>query len=177
MTDAVATSSKKPSWWSTRTKTRKREIIQRIREWRKLNPEKCRAYKAKYRKQNRETVRASCVLARIRLREKFFSMYGDHCDECGVDKRVVLTIDHVGGGGNAERRSLGSPTSNFNVYKKATRRLNRKRYRTLCFNCQYEDHHNRVYAEIQANALRRVPNGVAGLKAYVPRYRRGTNAR
>jgi hypothetical protein len=144
---------KRPSWWSTRTTAQKRKIVQRISEWRRLNPEKCRAYKAKYRNLNREKIRAANVMARIRLREKFFSMYGDRCDLCKTDRRIVLTIDHVGGGGNAEKRSLGSRTSNFHVYKKATKRLDRKRYRTLCFNCQYEDHHGRAYAKIQEQAL------------------------
>lgn len=70
-------------------------------------------------------------LAHRRRREKIIKKYGGKCECCGEDRSEFLTVDHVNGGGNKEKRRLG-------VSRLIVRLANCPRldgYRLLCQNC------------------------------------------
>lgn len=81
---------------------------------------------------------------RLRLRQRFFDMYGDSCQECGEDDPVVLSLDHIGGGGTAARKLPGQKCS-MSAYREALRAYDPKRFRTLCLNDQFRDRYERLY--------------------------------
>jgi len=59
--------------------------------------------------------------------------YGGKCAGCGIDDPVVLTLDHIHGGGGAERKSI-SQARDAAFYSK---RLGypKDRFQLLCANC------------------------------------------
>lgn len=75
--------------------------------------------------------------ARWRVRCQAMEAYGGVCACCGEAAIEFLNIDHVNGGGNAHRRSLGCKTGGHPFYAA----LKRKGYpfrgelRVLCANC------------------------------------------
>lgn len=81
---------------------------------------------------------------RLRLRQRFFDMYGDSCQECGEDDPVVLSLDHIGGGGTAARRLPGQKCS-MSAYREALRKYDPTRFRVLCLNDQFRDRYERLY--------------------------------
>jgi predicted secreted protein len=97
------------------TRARKTELM---RKYRAENPEK-------YRVQSRE--------AKARLKDKLFDMYGRSCALCGFDDIRALTLDHINGNGNTERKELGER----GVYRRAAETYRPDEYRTLCMNCQF----------------------------------------
>jgi hypothetical protein len=66
-----------------------------------------------------------------RLREAVLVAYGECCLHCGIDDRRVLQLDHVNGGGAAERRRL----SRQSIYRRALRLPDE--YQLLCANCNW----------------------------------------
>lgn len=115
------------------------------RGWVKENPERVLATAARNREKYREKVRArdrdpemaAAIRARVKrgveeLKRQLFDHYGWSCACCGEDEPKFLTIDHVNGGGNEERRQLGGSQQ---VWRSIRRRGFPPEYRTLCFNC------------------------------------------
>lgn len=103
--------------------------------WR--NVEKVRERKAEQMRQRRATYadkfRAQGLTYRQATRRRLFEMYGAVCFLCGFDDPRALTLDHIDGTGNAERRELGER----GVYRKALTEHAPHVYRTLCMNCQF----------------------------------------
>ena len=63
-----------------------------------------------------------------------FAAYGGTCVCCGEREPVFLTIDHVHGNGNKERRATKLVGIRFYLKLKAEG-YPRDRYRVLCYNC------------------------------------------
>lgn len=80
-----------------------------------------------YREQNKNDARRR----RRRIRRNVLAKYGNKCKCCGEDKEEFLSIDHVNGGGNEERKTL-SPAS---LYLKLSKEDHNENYRLLCHNC------------------------------------------
>jgi hypothetical protein len=68
-------------------------------------------------------------------RDRIFDAYGALCACCGEDCRVMLTIDHVNGGGNDHRRSLGG--GNRREILQIINAGFPPDYQILCYNCNF----------------------------------------
>jgi len=60
------------------------------------------------------------------------SHYGSKCQCCGEDNPDLLTIDHVNGGGNKHRRSIGESSG---IHRWLVKNNFPDGFRLLCFNC------------------------------------------
>jgi predicted HNH restriction endonuclease len=106
------------------------------RRWRQKNPEKVLAQKAKYYERNKIVIaarRAPGNLERSKaLRAKALEVFGSVCGSCGFSDVRALQIDHVNGGGGAERAVIKSRHSFYNkVIADSTG------YQLLCANCNW----------------------------------------
>lgn len=107
------------------------------RKWREANPAYIKAYGYRYWREGGERVRAASraksvaylAKARVKIRER----YGKACVCCGESASELLTLDHIGGGGNKHRKSLGVGGVQFYLW--LIKRGLPDGYRTLCFNC------------------------------------------
>lgn len=84
------------------------------------------------RKRERPRIREDERTYNDSLREQVLEQYDRRCGVCGFDKDVrILQLDHINGGGNQERREIG------------TRGIRRKAlehpelYQLLCPNCNW----------------------------------------
>ena len=67
------------------------------------------------------------------LKQQIFNHYGNQCTRCSFTDPRALQIDHINGGGLAERRSKGS-----NGISRLKRVLqNPAQYQLLCANCNW----------------------------------------
>jgi hypothetical protein len=74
-----------------------------------------------------------------KLKREVIEGYGGRCECCGNDHLPHLTLDHVNGGGNQERKVKSSRT----LYTRLRREgFPRGEYRVLCFNCNFGAHLN-----------------------------------
>lgn len=96
----------------------------------------CRkAHNASYRANNKERIREQHREETKTVRDKAIEGYGSRCVCCGEIERVFLTLDHVNGGGNQERKH----NSHF-AYRDAIKRGFPPDYQVLCFNCNWAKH-------------------------------------
>ena len=58
------------------------------------------------------------------------------CVQCGESRMACLSIDHINGGGNEQRRLLGLK-GGIHFYKWLIKNNFPEGYQTLCMNCQY----------------------------------------
>lgn len=68
------------------------------------------------------------------IRRLVIGKYGPNCVCCGESEEIFLTIDHIGGGGNAHRKELGI-NGGERFYAWLVREDFPSGYQTLCFNC------------------------------------------
>jgi hypothetical protein len=77
----------------------------------------------------------------VAIKDRFMEMYGGRCACCGITRRIFLSLDHIDGGGNAQRKASGQR----GAYLDATRKYQPKVYRILCHNCnmamEHEENH------------------------------------
>jgi hypothetical protein len=92
-----------------------------------------------------------------KLKTRVLEAYGDHCCICREPNLDVLTIDHVGGWGNIQRRETGRSVFNIIVAEGFP-----STYRILCRNCNMRD-----------QFVRRRQQGLVGGRAARERERRG----
>lgn len=85
-----------------------------------------------------ETASGRSARARLRLRIETLGAYGDQCACCGESDLQVLNLDHIYGGGNAERRSVGGGSSS--LYQNLKRRCWPEGHRVLCLACNKAFH-------------------------------------
>lgn len=90
-------------------------------QWLIANPEN----HAKYNERKRRK--------RIEQRKQVIFHYGGACACCGIDDFDVLSIDHINGGGNKHRRSIGD--SSYQMYKWITENNYPEDFQILCMNC------------------------------------------
>jgi hypothetical protein len=105
-----------------------RELVYKVnREWRERN-----------REQWLKISRKKNLAYRTGLKDEFIAAYGSRCACCGEDYREFLTVDHIGGGGATERRTLGWRGLGAAFYLHL-KKLGwpKDRYRLLCMNCNF----------------------------------------
>lgn len=116
----------------------------------------------KYREENREKLNANArkhyakkiqdpvwrEKERLRSIEKnrdeklrVLEAYGKECACCGETEILFLTIDHIDGNGNEQRRQLGIPGGNA-FYRFLRKAGYPQGYQVLCFNCNAGKHLN-----------------------------------
>jgi len=69
------------------------------------DPEAARAFQNRWRAKNKEVVNERNRNRLIRLRMEAVLALGGNCANCGEDDVRVLQIDHINGGGSAERKT------------------------------------------------------------------------
>lgn len=65
------------------------------------------------------------------VRERLLAMLGGKCIECGYSDYRALQVDHINGGGTAERKSKRGTSYYYHIIK----RINSVDYQVLCANC------------------------------------------
>lgn len=74
------------------------------------------------------------------IKEEVLTYYGGgelRCIHCGFLDIRALCIDHIHGGGNKERREMGSDMLGRNIYAWLKKRGYPEGYQTLCHNCNW----------------------------------------
>lgn len=105
----------------------KEKHLLKNREWCKKN-----------RERRRETQRLSARKRNRAFKECALKYYGDgklKCVLCGESRIDALSIDHIYGGGNKERKKTGMIGPRF--YKWLIDNEFPDGFRTLCMNCQF----------------------------------------
>ena len=74
---------------------------------------------------------------------EMIAAYGGQCACCGEKELRFLSLDHIGGGGSAHRRSFGGNGNKLRQQLKAEGWPTDK-YRILCMNCQFGFMHGRT---------------------------------
>ena len=145
-----------------------------ILEWNKENPGKVRAYTSKwqknawrtdpgYREQHREYERERMKAEQ----QEAINHYGGRCACCSEDTPVFLSLDHVGGGGNQERKTTGRRTCTT-----ARRSGWPDTLRVLCHNCNWGVHQGQGVCPHQGSDSDAIPKGTPK-NAYERERRRG----
>ncbi len=78
---------------------------------------------------------------REQLKQIILTHYGNNvlaCVLCGHDRIASLSIDHIDGGGRAHRKLVKS-NGGAGFYRWLKRNNYPEGFRTLCFNCQFEE--------------------------------------
>lgn len=108
------------------------------KKWRSENIEKVREIHRKHYLKRREKAIETSKKVYVTDRDRIFEILGKKCVRCGFDDRRALQIDHVGGGGNIERRYLTSRGSNYLKFVLEDITENQdKNYQILCANCNW----------------------------------------
>lgn len=95
---------------------------QRQQQWRKRHPEQGEWQ----------------IQRHLKLKEEVLTHYGNGslaCVVCGEGRLACLSIDHISGGGNKQRKGVLGSTSGFYAWLK--RNDYPEGYQTLCMNCQF----------------------------------------
>lgn len=124
---------------------------EKVKEWRKKNPDKVKLHNAKsYKKEynnsdarkkwlndnkdkNRQYKRNWWQTKQAEIKDRLFSVLGDKCGRCGYNDKRALCIDHRNGGGFKELRS---GISVVKYYEKVIADAG-KNYQILCHNCNW----------------------------------------
>lgn len=95
------------------------------------------ARQPEYYQRNRERAIEKTRRWRAALRAEVLAAYGGKCTCCGESEPKFLALNHVDGGGNAHRRSLGRAGrgSSMQVYKDVKNRGFPPDFNLLCHNC------------------------------------------
>jgi len=100
------------------------------------NKAKINQYQEQYRHHHPERKIRQRLMQKAKRKatyEQLLQIYGNKCACCGESNRLFLTLDHINGGGYAERKALKNYP--FRCVGKATREPDRSKYQILCFNC------------------------------------------
>jgi len=91
-------------------------------------------YQKNYYKNNKRKVLLKHLEYRTSWRNKVINHLGGKCVKCGFMDIRALQIDHINGGGRAERKVLNYQT--IGLYKKVLEDKENK-YQLLCANCNW----------------------------------------
>lgn len=109
-----------------------------MKEWRKENAKYCSEYDRQYHLKNRTQIRAKRKEKWQQVKKIVLTHYGNKqssCVLCGESDLVVLSIDHISGGGRKHIHKIGAGQ----FYKWLIKNNFPSGYRTLCMNCQFRE--------------------------------------
>ena len=120
------------------------EKRQYVKDWRKRNPDKVKAYrdktnstdsakesKARWSERNRERTNQRAQISKRKFRQECLTFLGGKCECCSEATYEFLAIDHINGGGAKERKMITSQQ----LYRKIVKEQIMEGYRILCHNC------------------------------------------
>ncbi len=102
-------------------------------KYRKSHPEQVRTTAARFYVNHRDEVRAENARRNRQYRQEALEAYGGHCACCGEEQYEFLAIDHIDGGGNEHRRTVGGRGSQMIYWLRANSYP--KGFQVLCHNC------------------------------------------
>jgi hypothetical protein len=90
-------------------------------------------------KENREKNQKQHRIHHYEEKDLVFNHYGGYkCACCGIEEKAFLSIDHINGGGNKHRRSIGIKSgSGVHLYHWLVVNEFPEGFRVLCMNCQF----------------------------------------
>lgn len=97
--------------------------------------------------------RLNSTKSRDKRRIAFITEAGGKCVQCGFDDWRALQVDHVNGGGSAERKEMKSTTKAF--YAKVL--ANPDDYQLLCANCNVIKRREAKEARGALSVVRKIP--------------------
>jgi hypothetical protein len=123
---------------------------ERSRLYRLNNPEKRKETIGKYFLDNTDIIRSRCRRSakKLRLSRKktvltYYSNNDLKCNYCGIANYMVLTIDHINGGGRKHVKELQK--NGTYLYKWLIDNHFPSGYQVLCYNCNCSKHINDCY--------------------------------
>lgn len=127
------------------------------REWAKNNPDKMRSYLDNWRKKNPEKVkqqrkRSVIGITKRRKRDrlivlKHYSNEIPFCECCNEKELLFLTIDHINGGGNKQKKETNNELVRWLIKNKFP-----EGFQILCMNCNLGKHLNGGICPHKSNA-------------------------
>jgi len=105
--------------------------------WKECNKNR-KEYMREYRIENKEKIRQKDRECHQRLKIEVLTHYGQgrlRCVRCGFDDDFhALSLDHIDGGGEEDRRKFGAGVSFFYYLRRNNYPTG---FQTLCMNCQF----------------------------------------
>lgn len=134
------------------------KTLQRQKKYYQNNKEKYAERARKYRNDPEKKAKAAMWYReyRIRKRAELIELLGSKCVRCGYSDIRALEIDHMKGGGNADKRMI-SPTSGdgadrMYIYYVKRPEMAKQTLQLLCRNCNriksYENHEQRYFGDV-----------------------------
>lgn len=86
----------------------------------------------------------SARLSHQRRRQEVLAAYRGRCACCGESEPAFLAVDHINGGGNAHRRTIGGGrmTGSSNFYRWLVKNGFPSDFQLLCHNCNFAKSHH-----------------------------------
>jgi hypothetical protein len=114
-----------------------------------------------YYARNRTKCLAKATAQRAALRVLVFQAYGGPvCRCCGEREDQFLCIDHVEGGGNTHRKSIGRKAGTASFYHWLKKNNFPPGFQVLCFNCNMSKHKNKGLCVHQIKAAQAIAGNV-----------------
>ncbi len=146
----------------------KEKVSSYCKKWREKNRDKTRVYGQrdyfKHWEKRRQCNRERCV----QLKKEVLTHYGNSelkCVKCGFNNLHALTIDHINGNGRNHRKQLGIDGGGRRFYFWLKKENYPEGYRTLCANCQFIEHANKVAVRIEMNKQQMMAQNEQAIKA------------
>lgn len=106
------------------------------KEYRQRNKERLLKYGREKYRNNREFLLNRAKEYALKRKLLVFGHYGIKCECCGENHKEFLTIDHINGNGNKQRRD-NNICGGSGFYRWLIKNNYPKEFRTLCINCNF----------------------------------------
>lgn len=121
--------------WRNKNLERRRKFERiRMRKYRKENPEKVKEIAQRTYRKNREVLLERKRKHCLEIKKEILNKYGMKCACCGENRFQFLSLDHINGNGNKERKKIKRSGSGYYAYMKKNNYYP-KHLQILCFNC------------------------------------------
>ena len=115
------------------------EVTERAIKWNQEHPKRRKEICQKYYRKSKQKVLDYQKEYYQRIKSEVLTFYSNSnrpkCVWCGEERLACLSIDHIAGGGNKERKRLGLEGVHF--YRWLRKQGFPEGYQTLCMNCQF----------------------------------------